>query len=133
MINLSEKTQWLEKDISAALVTYLEELRADGELTFFVNLEGGRRDVRQQVSMKRQGARAGRPDIEIFAKNGRVFFIELKRLRGGRLTGAQAGEIAILKKFGFDCHVIRALQGDDAIDQVHDILFGGEHERAAVL
>ena len=114
--------QALEKDISRAIVTYLETLRSLGQLTYYVNLEGGRRDVRQQVSLKRQGARPGRPDIEIITSGGRVIFLELKRRKGGRLSDAQQAEIDNLRRLGCPCYVIKATDEADAVSQLNDIL-----------
>ena len=115
--------QWLEKDIHSAVVAFLDAMRELGQLTYFVNLEGGRRDVRQQVALKSHGARPGRPDIEVLIRGGKVVFIELKRLRGGRVSAAQAGEMDVLKALGFECHVVKALQGSDAIKAIEDIIF----------
>lgn len=111
-----------EKEISKAVVNFLETLKQTGRLTYYVNLEGARRDVRQQVAMKQQGARAGRPDIEIFANDNRVIFLELKRRAGGRLSEHQKKEIEELQTLGFECHVIRATDGGDAISQIQSIL-----------
>ena len=113
----------LEKEISKQIVNYLEKERSEGKLTYFVNLEGGRRDVRQQVSLKQQGARPGRPDLEIF-KAGRVVFIELKRAKGGRLSPSQTTEINSLEALGYEVYVVRATDGVDGIKQVQTILKG---------
>ncbi len=115
--------QKLEKDISRDVVKFLEIERGLGNLTYFVNLEGARRDVRQQVSLKQQGARAGRPDLEIFQKD-RVIFIELKRAQGGRLSTAQASEILTLQGLGYEVHVVGAVDGADGIKQIQTILEG---------
>ena len=114
--------QFLEKDISKAVINFLEALRINGELTYYVNLEGAKRDIRQQVSMKRQGARAGRPDIEVFTNDNRVLFLELKRKKGGRLTQHQCNEIADLQRLGFECHVVRAESPSDGVAQIAALL-----------
>ena len=119
--------QSLEKDISRGIVIYLDALRAQGRLTFYVNIEGGKRDVRQQVSLKRQGVRPGRPDIEIFPKRKpgaaqSVIFVELKRKKGGRLSDHQRNEIEQLTSLGYECHVIKAIDQSDAISQIETIL-----------
>ena len=115
-------TQISEKHISRAIVLYLDGLKKEGRLTYYVNLEGGRRDIRQQVSMKQQGARPGRPDLEIFVSDGRVIFVELKRKKGGRLSAAQSQEIEDLRRFGHSCHVIRAVDERDGVGQLEAVL-----------
>lgn len=115
-------SQSLEKDISKAVVNYLDVLKAQGRLVYYVNIEGGRRDVRQQVSLKRQGVRPGRPDIEVFANDNRVIFLELKRKRGGRVSEKQRNEIDSLKALGYECHVIYAETEADGVNQIQVIL-----------
>ena len=111
-----------EAEISRCLVSVLEDLRQAGVLSYFVNIEGGRRDIRQQVSLKRQGARPGRPDLEIFFKRGKTIFVELKRLKGGRLSPYQKKELKALKGLGFECHVLKAVNQTDATDQLMRII-----------
>lgn len=115
-------TQALEKDISSAIVRHLNELRQVGALSFYVNIEGGRRDARQQVALKRQGARPGRPDIELLLPGGKTIFVELKRKKGGRLSPHQQQEIANLEGLGFETRVLRVADEADGIDQVIGLL-----------
>ena len=111
----------LEKDMSRAVIGFLEPLRKLGLLTYFVNLEGAQRSPRQQVSLKQQGARKGRPDIEVFGPDI-VVFIELKRKKGGRLSEHQKAEILALTDLGHECHVVKADSCEDVVKQVHEIL-----------
>ena len=55
-------------------------LRTAGFITFAVP-NGGSRNIREAVAMKASGTLAGAPDL-VVAKNGRVWFIELKTGKG---------------------------------------------------
>jgi hypothetical protein len=118
----SKPEQWREADISQYLIQVLEQERRAGKLLYYVNLEGSRRDARQQVALKRAGARPGRPDIELFLPYGVMLFIELKRKKGGRLSDAQKNEINQLKFLGHEVHVVKAETGIDAAVQLTEIL-----------
>ena len=111
------KIQWKEREISNYVINILESLRLNGKLTYFINIEGGKRDKRQQASLKMQGVRSGRPDIEIITDN-KIIFIELKRLNGGVVSKNQREQIKELNKFNAEVHIIRALDGPDAVSQI---------------
>ncbi len=110
-----------EREISRAIVNELEKFLHLKKLSYFVNLEGARRDKRQQVAAKLHGMRAGRPDIEIFLNDGRTMFIELKTLKG-RLTDKQKQVHQELGGLGHDVRTIYALDAVSAIKSLHKIL-----------
>lgn len=54
---------------------------------------------RERVTVRKDG-KGGWPDRQVFLGNGRHFWLELKKLRGGRLTPAQARVIPMLRAMG---------------------------------
>ena len=114
--------QMKEAEISRAVVNYLDELRRHNKISFFVNIEGAKRDKWQQISAKRHGMRAGRPDIELVLPGGKIIFIELKRYSGGRLTDKQKETHEELLKLGHDVRTIYALDAAAAVAAAHNIL-----------
>lgn len=72
---------------------------------------GGLRDKRTASILKRQGVKAGIPDILIFDKR---IAIELKRQRGGRPSPLQKKWIKKLEGCGWTCFVAYGAQ--QAID-----------------
>ena len=114
--------QQSEAEISRAVINFLEEYRRHKKLSFFVNLEGARRDKRQQIAAKRHGMRAGRPDLEIVLPDGKIIWIELKRFKGGKLTPLQKETHKELSQLGHDVRTIYALDAVSAIKSTHKIL-----------
>lgn len=106
-----------EKEISRAVLNELGIYHRAKKLSYFVNLEGAKRDKRQQVAAKLHGMRAGRPDIEIFLPNGQTIFIELKT-DVGRLTEKQKSIHSELADLGHD---VRTLYAKDAISAIKSI------------
>ena len=111
-----------EAEISRAVVIFLEGLRTHNKISFFINIEGAKRSKQQQISAKRHGMRAGRPDLEILLPNGKIIFIELKRCKGGRLTPAQKETIEELSQLGHDVRVVKSPDVVSAVNQIHQIL-----------
>ena len=114
--------QMREAEISRAVINYLNEFRSHKKLSFFVNIEGAKRNKQQQISAKRHGMRPGRPDIEIICPNARIIFIELKRYSGGRLTPVQKDTHEELSQLGHDVRTIYAQDTVSAIKSIHKIL-----------
>ena len=114
--------QMSEAEISRGVINFLGELRGHRKLSFFVNIEGAKRDKRQQVAAKRHGMRPGRPDIEIILPDGKIVFVELKRYRGGRLTPAQKQTHEELSQLTHDVRTIYAQDAATAIAAIHNIL-----------
>ena len=98
--------QMSEAEISKGVVNYLNELRWHKKISFFVNIEGAKRDKRQQIAAKRHGMRPGRPDVEIILPGGKMIFIEIKRYKGGKLTPAQKETIEELSLLGHDVRTV---------------------------
>ena len=110
-----------EKSLHTAILNELRNYLHLKKLSYFPNLEGARRDKRQQVAAMLHGMRAGRPDIEIFLSNGRTVFIELKTSRG-RLTDKQKQIHQELDDLGHDVRTIYAPDAVSAIKSLHKIL-----------
>jgi len=113
--------KFTEQQISRAIVNELETFLHLKKLSYFVNLEGAKRDKRQQVAAKFHGMRPGRPDIEIFFPGGRTLFLELKTLKG-RLTDKQKDVHQELGVLGHDVRTIYSLDTVSAIKSLHKIL-----------
>ena len=114
--------QMKEADISRAVVNFLNDFRRHNKLSFFVNIEGAKRDKWQQIAAKRHGMRAGRPDIELVLPNGKIVFIELKRYSGGKLTLVQKETHEELLQLGHDVRTIYAQDAATAVAATHNIL-----------
>lgn len=110
-----------EREISRAICNELGTFHRLKKLSYFVNLEGAKRDKRQQVAAKLHGMRAGRPDIEIFLPGGRTIFIELKT-DIGRLTEKQKSVHSELADLGHDVRTLYAKDAITAIKSLHSIL-----------
>ena len=106
-----------EKHISKAVVNELALLHKFKKLSYFVNIEGAKRDVRQQRAAKLHGMRPGRPDIEIFLAGGRIVFLELKTLKG-RLSHKQSEVHKELSNLG---HGVRVVYAEDAISEIKSL------------
>ena len=73
----------------------------------FAVLNGGKRHIRTAINLKREGVKAGVPDI-IFAYPSGQFhglFIELKRRKGGTVSEEQKEMIELLRHQGY-CAVV---------------------------
>lgn len=84
---------------------------AHRHLIAFAIPNGGRRDLLEAVNLKRQGVKAGVPDIFI-AYPSRIYhglFIELKTIEG-ELTKKQYEMMARLEEQGYYCAVCRTQQ-----------------------
>ena len=114
--------QATERDISRAVVNHLEEMCVRKKIVHWVNLEGEYRNPIQRRRAKHHGMRAGRPDLEIVLPLGKILFIELKRLKGGRLTDPQKEVQQDLSNLGHDYRVVRALDCVSAVKMVQSIL-----------
>ena len=114
--------QMTEAEISRAVVNFLSELRRQNKISFFVNIEGAKRDKRQQIAAKRHGMRPGRPDLEIILPDGKIVFVELKRYSGGKLTLPQKETHEELSQLGHDVRTIYAQDAATAIAATHNIL-----------
>ena len=75
--------------------------------TLFHIPNGGYRTPVEAARFKAMGVKAGVPDIflPVARKGYHGLFIEMKRLRGGRLSDAQRGWIEALKRCGYRAEV----------------------------
>ena len=87
------------------------------ELLFAVP-NGGVRNIATAVRLKREGVRAGVPDLFLAAPNKSSFglFIELKAGNAGRVSEAQRRMLDLLESHGYACVVCRDL--DHAIEAI---------------
>lgn len=76
-----------ELDLQAATMTYLA-LALPPDAVAHHSPGEGKRTRRAQGELRRSGYQTGWPDIEIIFR-GRVYFIELKRPKGGGLSPSQ--------------------------------------------
>lgn len=83
---------------------------------------GGTRNIREAVSLKAQGVKAGIPDIFIaIPANGYSgMFMELKRIKNWRLSTKQTEWIERLKEIGYKCVVANGF--DKAIEMITQYL-----------
>lgn len=64
---------------------------------------GGSRDVREAVNLKRQGVKSGVPDLCLPVPRGKYhgLYIELKRIKGGRVSDEQQQWLTELQNVGY--------------------------------
>lgn len=111
-----------EAHIQRSIVSFLGPLRDAGCLNFYVNIEGSRRDARQQAALKRDGVRPGRADLHVLLPKGDSLLIELKRKPDGRLSEHQKCEIEINSQLGHRTVVLWANDEMDGVNQIKDLL-----------
>lgn len=93
-----------EAALQRAVVEYLEARH----LTFYAVPNGTKRGVIQAAYMKRQGVRAGAPDLVVWLPNGRTLNLELKAGKNG-LSLAQKAMQAAAEVLGHEYRVCRTL------------------------
>ena len=76
-----------EDQVQRAVVQHLQ-YRARRGVCFFAVPNGGARSKTEAAIMKGLGVRAGVPDVVLIA-DGRAYGLELKRLKGGKVSPAQ--------------------------------------------
>jgi len=95
-----------EEDEQATVCSFLDILKLD----YCAVPNGGFRHKKTAVSMKRTGVKAGIPDILIFSRpkdNSAGVAIEMKRLKGGRVTPEQEAWHTKLRGHGWKVFVCR--------------------------
>ena len=70
---------------------------------------GGARSIRQGAALKCEGVSAGVPDL--FVAEWQLF-IELKRIKGGRVSPEQRDWLDYLKKCGYSAEVCNGFEED---------------------
>jgi len=111
--------QVLQQHIARFLTTV--EQVCGGRFTFAADQNGLRTSRAQASKAKAGGMRAGEPDIRIYLPDGRVRFIELKRV-GGTVSRAQKDRHAALRALGFKVDVVFAACPGEGVDAVAAIL-----------
>jgi hypothetical protein len=92
------------------------------------SMNGAKRSIFQANLAKRQGLKAGFPDISLYVSRGGYhgLFIEMKRIKKGRVSEDQKRILRSLKNQGYFACVCKG--GDAAITVIEKYL-GGEYER----
>ena len=86
---------------------------------------GGKRGKAEAARFKVQGVKAGVPDICLPVARGKYhgLYIELKRVKGGRVSAAQEEYISALRKQGYRVEVCFGME--HARDVIVEYLSGG--------
>ena len=89
----------LESQVQEMVVQYLSILESQGKVLWFTGSGNGQyqKSIRTKMKMKREGIRAGMPDIFI-AYPDRLVFIELKREKGWVASDDQKHAIEQINK-----------------------------------
>jgi hypothetical protein len=96
----------LEDAEQALVIRALKERPVDDTLIFYAIANGGLRSKSEAGRLKHQGVRAGMPDLGLLHQ-GRSYFLEMKRQRGGRVSDQQIGTIAALERAGATVGIAR--------------------------
>lgn len=103
-LKIKEKTEAQEQ---IQVINYCNDKGYPYNLIFHIP-NGGTRNVIEAVNLKRQGVKAGVPDLFLpYPKNGKHgLFIEMKSLRQGAKTSEdQDAWLSILENNGYRCEV----------------------------
>lgn len=88
------------------------------EQLLFAIPNGGERNIIVAARMKKEGVRAGVPDLFLAVPSGEChgLFIEMKKPKGGRVSDAQKGCIGLLNETGYKAVVCNGC--DAAIKEI---------------
>lgn len=92
-----------EDQVQRAIVQHLRFRRRKG-VTFFAVPNGGVRSAREAAIMQGLGVRAGVPDLIVVA-GGKLYGLEIKRAKGGRVSPHQKAMLTELEEAGGVCAV----------------------------
>jgi hypothetical protein len=98
-----------EARLQESVCQYLALQERCGRLLWFAVPNGGSRNLLEAVNLKRQGLRAGVPDLCIIPKVGPVCFIELKS-EDGVVSKLQGIWMQNLTDYGCPVRVCRSLE-----------------------
>lgn len=87
--------EWLRLVLPGALVVHVPN--------------GGSRDVREAVKLKRMGVVAGIPDLIVFMDGAFAFALEIKT-QAGKLSAEQLGVHTVMRRLGFKIAVVRGIE-----------------------
>ena len=89
-------------------------------IPFYAVPNGGSRNMKEAVKLKRTGVRAGVPDLCIpMARKGyHGLYLELKRVKGGVVSEHQTYWLALLKAEGYRAEVCQGF--DEALKVIED-------------
>lgn len=104
----------LESDLQAAQVTALKKHPAFGRrFTLAGDMGAGKRGPKAIADALRTGLESGEPDLRIYFQGGRLVSVENKAKRTP-VSPDQVARHELLRKLGFDVHVIRSTTEDEA-------------------
>lgn len=97
-----------EESLQIACVNWFRYQYPEPKYLIFAVPNGGKRNIITAVKMKKQGVRAGIPDLCIMTQ-GKMFFIEMK-IGKNQLTENQIEIISMINDFGFKTYVARSFE-----------------------
>jgi hypothetical protein len=103
-----------EEQLHRAVVQLLQVYQSRGLLTFCHVPNGGWRNPIEAAALKAMGTTPGVPDLLVWLPGGGHFQIELKA-GSGRLSTHQAAWISRMTDMGVAVHIIRSLEGVEAL------------------
>lgn len=114
-----------EKDEQIAVIQFCSILG----IPVFHIANGGSRNYLEAINLKRQGVKAGVPDLMIpmAMKGYNGLFIEMKRVKGGRVSDEQREWITLLNANGYLAVVCKG--SGEAIDTIRNYISGESFER----
>lgn len=111
---MKAKRKHPEADLQCAVVEYLSMHERMNRLRFHAIPNGGSRNVREAMNLKRQGVKPGVPDVCIMLAYGPAIWIELKAPKG-KPTAQQLDFIAWANTHGHPAWVVRSVDELDGI------------------
>ena len=81
-------------------------------IRFYAIPNGGKRNLLEAVKFKRMGVKSGVPDICLPFPSGRYFgaYLELKRIKGGKVSDNQLEWLAFLRSNGYYAEVANGFE-----------------------
>lgn len=104
-----------EHSLQVTLLGIINLGKTHPDITVVAIPNAGRRSWKVGKAMKAEGMRKGAPDLVILAPERRVFFLEMKKRKGGRVSDEQLGFAAICKRLGHHYAVANTLADAVAI------------------
>jgi hypothetical protein len=112
----------LEADLQAEQCTAMRKHPAYGKrFTFAADMNAEKRGPKARALAVRTGMVSGEPDLRLYFIGGRLVVVENK-VGNGPLSPAQKDRHALLRRLGFDVHVIRADTPAEAVRLLMEIV-----------